>query len=195
MRRIGVLMAVAADDPEGQARYRGIPARAGAIGLDRRPQRAHRHPLGRRQCRRHAQICGGIGRARAGRHPGHWRRACGAVAPGDPHRADRIRDRPRSGRRRLRREFVAAGRQRHRLYDVRIQFVREMAGTAQGDRAGRDASGGPSGSRHSRRDRPVRRHPGCGAIGRRGGEPDQRARRGRDRARRRGLRARPRMAV
>ena len=26
-----------------------------------------------RQCRRHSQIRGGIGRARAGRHPGHWR--------------------------------------------------------------------------------------------------------------------------
>ena len=32
-----------------------------------------------------------------------------------------------------------------------------MAGTAQGDRAARDASGGPSGSHHTRRDRPVRR--------------------------------------
>ena len=53
MRRIGVLMGVAADDPVAQARLRGIPARAAAIGLDRRPQRAHRHPLGRRQCRRH----------------------------------------------------------------------------------------------------------------------------------------------
>ena len=32
-----------------------------------------------------------------------------------------------------------------------------MAGAAQADRAGRDASSGPSGSRHTRRDRPVRR--------------------------------------
>ena len=65
----------------------------------------------------------------------------------------------------------------------------EMAGTAQADRAGRDASGGPSGSRHNRRDRPVRRHPVRGAVARRGGEPGQRARRRRDRARRHGLRA------
>ena len=64
-----------------------------------------------------------------------------------------------------------------------------MAGAAQRDRAGRDASGGPSGSRHSRRDRPVRRHPVRGAVVRGGGEPGQRARRRRDRARRRGLRA------
>ena len=40
------------------------------------------------------------------------------------------------------------------------------------------------------RDRPVRRHPGRGAVARGGGEPGQRARRRRDRARRRGVRAR-----
>ena len=48
---------------------------------------------------------------------------------------------------------------------------------------------------HHRRDRPVRRHPGRGAVARGGGEPGQRARRRRDRARRRGLRALCRMAV
>ena len=58
---------------------RGIPARAGAIGLDRRPQRADRRPLGCGQCRRHAQICRGTGRARAGRHS--WPAAPWAVAP------------------------------------------------------------------------------------------------------------------
>jgi hypothetical protein len=36
------------------------------------------------------------------------------------------------------------GRQRHRLYDLRIRLEREMAGTAQTDRAVRDASGGPA---------------------------------------------------
>ena len=73
-----------------------------------------------------------------------------AVAAGDPHRADRVRERRRSGRRRLRREPGAAGRQRHRLHSVRIRHEREMAGAAQADRAGRDASGGPSRSRHRR---------------------------------------------
>ena len=43
----------------------------------------------------------------------------------------------------------------------------------------------------SRRDRPVRRNPGRGAVARRGAEPDRRARRRRDRARRRGIRALP----
>ena len=70
MRRIGVLMSPAADDPEATGPPRGIPAGAAAIGLDRRPQRADRHPLGRGRCRPHSQIRGGIGRARAGRHPG-----------------------------------------------------------------------------------------------------------------------------
>ena len=43
--------------------------------------------------------------------------------------------------------------------DLRIQSQREMAGAAQRDRARRDASGSPSGSRRSRRDRTVGRHP------------------------------------
>ena len=51
----------------------------------------------------------------------------------------------------------AAGRQRHRLYpSSNTASSGEMAGAAQGDRAGRDASGGPSGSRQPPRDRPVR---------------------------------------
>ena len=39
----------AADDAEYQARFGGVPAGAGAIGLDHWPQRADRHALGR-QC-------------------------------------------------------------------------------------------------------------------------------------------------
>ena len=64
-----------------------------------------------------------------------------------------------------------------------------MAGAAQGDCAERDASGGASGCRHNCRDRPIRRNPVGGAVARFGCEPGQRARCGRDRARRRGLRA------
>ena len=50
MRRIGVLMNTAADDPEARRQPRGVRAAAAAIGLDRRPQRADRYPLGRRRC-------------------------------------------------------------------------------------------------------------------------------------------------
>ena len=43
-----------------------------------------------------------------------------------------------------------------------LQFEYDLSGKwlelAQADRAGRDASGGPSGSRHNRRDRPIRRN-------------------------------------
>ena len=53
----------------------------------------------------------------------------------------------------------------------------------------RDAGGGPSGSCHSRWHRPIRRHPVRGAVARRGGKPGRCARRRRDRARRRGIRA------
>ena len=190
MRRIGVLMAAAADDPESQARIAAFVQGLAAIGLDRRSQRADRHSLGHDQCRRHSQTRGRIGRARAGRHPGcYWHRNRGAVAAGDPHRADRVRGGHRPGRRRFRREPGAAGRQRDRVHDVRIRHERKMAGAAQRDRAPRDAGGGPSGSGHRLRDRAVRRRPGRGAVVGGGVEPGRRARCGRNRARRHGIRA------
>src|SRR5215813_7343706 len=63
-----------------------------------------------------------------------------------------------------------------------------MAGTAQADRARCDTRGGPSGCRRIHRPRPVRRHPGRGAVAQGGGQPDQYARRRRDRARHRSIR-------
>ena len=81
MRRIGVLMgSAAADDPESQARIAAFLQGLAAIGLDRRPQRADRYPLGRRRSRQRPNMrrnwprCAGTGRARAGRHPGQWHR-------------------------------------------------------------------------------------------------------------------------
>ncbi len=64
------------------------------IGLDQRPQRANQHPLGSGRCRAPSQILGGIGRARAGGDPGHWQPRRRAIAPSDPHRADRVRESP-----------------------------------------------------------------------------------------------------
>ena len=50
MRRIGVLMTRHRRRAGSTGPHRGVPAGAAAIGLDRRPQRADRHPLGRRRC-------------------------------------------------------------------------------------------------------------------------------------------------
>ena len=136
VRRIGVLMGTAADDPEWQARIAAFAQALAAIGLGRRPQRADRHSLGHDQCRRHSQTRGRIGGARAGRDPGRYRhRNCGAVAAGDPHRADRVRAGHRPRRRRVRCEPGTAGRQRDWVYAFRIRHERKMAGVAQRDRA------------------------------------------------------------
>ena len=60
----------AADDPEWQARVAAFLQGLQQLGwTDGRNVRID-YPLGRGQCRRHSQIRGGIGRARAGRHPG-----------------------------------------------------------------------------------------------------------------------------
>ena len=50
MRRVGVLLPAAADDPPNQARV-GRSCRGCAIGLDDWPQPADRYPLGRNPCR------------------------------------------------------------------------------------------------------------------------------------------------
>ena len=151
MRRIGVLMNFARGRSGSAAPPRGVPARAAAIGLDGGPQRPDRHPLERERCRARSQIRGRIGCARAGRHPDRGQSDHRALIAGDPHLADRVRAGRRSGRRRLRRKPGAARRQRHRIHHVRIRHRREMAGTAQGDRAARDASGSPARSRERRR--------------------------------------------
>ena len=51
MRRIGVLLPAAADDPEFQARVAAFLQGLQQLGWTDRPQRADRHPLGRRRCR------------------------------------------------------------------------------------------------------------------------------------------------
>ena len=52
MRRIGVLMSLAADDPESQARIAAFLQGLQQLGWTDRPQRADRHPLGGGRCRR-----------------------------------------------------------------------------------------------------------------------------------------------
>ena len=191
MRRIGVLLPATADNPDFQAWVGALLQTLALLGwtigrnvrIDTRWATAN--------AARYSQARGRIGRARARRHCGLRRLDCGGIAAGDPSRADRVSRCRRPGRRRLRRQPGAAGRQCHRISDFRIQPERQMAGAAQRNRAGRDASGGLSGSCHTLRHRPVRRHPDRGIVAQGGGEPRQHARRARDRARRRGLRALP----
>jgi hypothetical protein len=60
------------------------------------------------------------------------------------------------------------GWQHHRFYRLRLFDEREMAAAAQGDRPRSNASGGFSRSFHSGRTWPVRRHPSCCAVARSG---------------------------
>jgi len=123
MRRIGVLEPIAVDDPEALASH-GLRAGAAAVGLDRQPQCADRLSLGGWRCRPHSPAGRGIGRARTRCNSDSCNSDCSAGAAGDPHRADRVRGGRRSGRRRLRGQSGAPWRQRHRLYQLRVQHGR-----------------------------------------------------------------------
>ena len=103
MRRIGVLMAAAADDPDAQARIAAFLQGLQQLGwTDGRNVRIdYRWAAGnaddiRKYAAELVALAPDVILATG---------SCdrGAVAAGDPHRADRVRDRHRSGRRRLRR--------------------------------------------------------------------------------------------
>ena len=189
MRLIGILLPARADDADNQTRVGAFLQATGAIGLDPRPQRARLTPAGpepippkfadmRRKWLRSRRTSSWP------MAPRPWGRYCRRLAPcRSCSRLSPIRSV------RLRRKPGAAGRQRHRFHDRRIQHRRKIAGTAQADRAGRDASGGPSGPHPRLRNQPVCRHPGRGAVAQDRGKPDQDAQRRRDRACHRGFRA------
>ena len=148
MRRIGVLLPAAADDAEFQARVgaflQGLAQLGWTIGrnvrIDTRWATANAAEI-RRHAAELVALAPDVILAHGASTVGPLLQATRTVPIVFPGRR-------RSGRRRLRRQPGAAGRQRHRFHDVRIRHEREMAGAAQADRAGRDASGGPSGSRH-----------------------------------------------
>jgi hypothetical protein len=68
-----------------------VSTRPPTIGLERRPQRADRHPLGWGRCRTRTQIRGGIDRAGTGYHPGGRFAERDGVAARYPKLADRVR--------------------------------------------------------------------------------------------------------
>ena len=84
MRRIGVIMDLAENDPEAQARIAAFVQGLQQLGwTDGRNVRID-FRWGAGDTDRHAQVCGGIGRARSGRHPGRsaaqpWHRCCTAT--------------------------------------------------------------------------------------------------------------------
>ena len=103
MRRIGVLLPAAADDPDAQARYAAFLQGLQQLGwtdgrnvrIDTRWAAGNAADI-RKYAAELVALAPDVILASGAA-------ACGAVAPGNPHRADRIPDRPRSGRRRLRR--------------------------------------------------------------------------------------------
>jgi hypothetical protein len=102
MRRIGVLMTLAADDPEGQARLTAFVQGLQELGWTdgRNVQIDYRWPAG--DAERIRRYAAELARARAGHNPGRWRRRRTIVATGDPCDTDCVYANPRSGRRRLR---------------------------------------------------------------------------------------------
>ena len=135
--------AMAANDAEGQAASRLSRRRCSNWAGPSAAKCSHRLSLGRRQGRYDTKICGGTGRARAGRHSGL---SSTALAPlleatrtvpivfagvADPVRPAMSRAwRGRAGT--------------PPASCLRIFHRRKMAGAAQADRATRDASGSPS---------------------------------------------------
>ena len=185
VRRIGVLMPLAADDREAPARiaafHQGLQQLGWNVGRNVRIE--YRWGAGdperiRKSITELIDLAPDVIWPVAARR---WHHCCRRLA--------RCRSFSccRSGRRRLCRQLGAARRQCHRFCHLRIHQWK-MAGAAQAGSASRDAAGS-FGITLRRGTVTVGRNPGHGAIGRSGGGPSQRARRARDRTRRHGIRA------
>ena len=198
MRRIGVLMNIAADDPEAPVRVAAFAQGLQELGwtIGRNVRIDYRWAAG--ECRPHSQIRGGIGRA--SRRTSSSLMAvphAAAAAASHPHRADRVRDRRPT---RLAPASSIAWRGRAAMPPVSLRFEYGISGKwlelLKQIAPERDASGGPSRSRAYRpgsanwaRSKPWRRRFGVEL------QPiDVRDAR-RDRARRHCIRARGRTAA
>src|SRR5262245_13067925 len=100
-RRIGMLLPAAADDLQFQTFVGAFLQGLGLLGWN----------IGG-----NVQVLTRWATPNAG-HTGAWLRTDGGAAAGDPHAADRVPDRQRSGRRRPRRQPGATGRKRYRVHE------------------------------------------------------------------------------
>ena len=129
MRRIGVLMNMPADDPEGQARVaaflQGLQEAGWAVGRNAQIHIRWGMSDAERSRKNATELV-----AYAGCPLRNYLPDSRGVTTGDTRRADRIRGSDRSGRRRFRGKLGAAGRQHHRVCLIRIRLKRQMARTA-----------------------------------------------------------------
>ena len=142
VRRIGVLMSTAVDDPQDQTRHtvfaQGLQELGWTIGRNVRidyrwgassPDNARKYA---------AELAAGA-RCDAGERL----LSTGGCTTDKSHHPGRVRQCHRSGQRRFCRKLGAAGRQRHRLCLIRVHNHREIGGVTQTDRAECDAGGDP----------------------------------------------------
>ena len=100
--RVGVIMTAAADDQAGQARLAAFVQGLQQSGwTEGRNVRIDTRWTGADPADIRRQVAE-LNCARSGSHPRDWQRGHRPPGAGDPQRADRIRARPRSGRRRFR---------------------------------------------------------------------------------------------
>ena len=147
-RRVGLMVATAENDPEGKLRVETFTRSLGEAGWVDGRDVDHRCRVVPRQLPGGADRGQGPRRsrrrgARRERHAGHGCRA-GTGCDGLEH-TDRFRRRQQSGRRGVRAEPVAAGRQHHRLQHVRAGDRRQVAPAPQG-----------GGARHAKREHAAR---------------------------------------
>ena len=141
MRRVGVLMLYAENDPEGQVRatafQRGLEKGGWRIGRIFRSTTvgAWATPADTIRVR-------GTADTDAGRDPRQWRSGGAGGAAGDRHGSYRIHRGRRSGCRWLRAKSGTPGWQHHRFHDLGDKRRREAVGAAQGGCAGGHARRG-----------------------------------------------------
>jgi hypothetical protein len=126
MRRIGVLMDFAVDDPEARGRLDVFRAELSRLGWVDGGKHKDRHSVGAGHCQPNARVCRGTGCARAGRHFRIWQSVSWGTAAVDDDNTRRVRDRGRPGWRRLCRQLGPAWRQHHWFHAAGIQHRHEM---------------------------------------------------------------------